>query len=99
MKDFFIDLWRERPHYSFVSGVFLGHEPMTYFFSHVLSRGAHPEASLDPENIVFMTLKEHHDWEFSRHKVKDKPQWEKVFNRREYLIDKYNQKNLQKNVL
>lgn len=95
MKHFFLKIWHERPHYSYVSGVFLGHEPMTYFFSHVLSRGAHPEASTDPDNIVFMTLQEHSDWEFNRHKVKDKPEWKKVFDLRDQLIEKH-QKNLQK---
>lgn len=95
MRDFFIQLWRERPHYSYVSGKFLGHEPLTYFFSHVLSRGSHPEASLDPENIVFMTLEEHSTWEFKRHKIQDDPMWLKVFELRERLIEKH-KKNLQK---
>lgn len=94
MRDFFIKIWRERPHYSFVSGKFLGHEPMTYFFSHVLSRGAYPEASYDSENIVFMTLEEHATWEFKRHKIVDDPMWTKVFSLKEALIQKH-QKNLQ----
>jgi hypothetical protein len=93
MREFFFDIWREREHYSFVSGQFLGHEPLTYFFSHVLSKGAYPEASKDPENIVFMTLPEHHDWEFRRHKVKDLPEWKKVFDLAEYLKEKYSKKS------
>lgn len=90
MRDFFIKLWWEREHYSFVSGKFLGHEPFSYFFSHILSRGAYPEAAMDPENIVFMTLQEHHTWEFSRHKVQSNPQWNKVFELHASLKEKYN---------
>lgn len=92
MREFFLDIWREREHYSFVSGVFLGHEPLTYFFSHVLSRGAYPEASKDPDNIVFMTLSEHHDWEFRRHKLVGLPEWVKVFELADSLREKYSKK-------
>lgn len=92
MRDLFWKIWQERDHYSFVSGTFLGHEPLSYFFSHILSRGAHPEAASDPENIVFMTLREHTLWEFERHKVRDLPEWDRVFKLRDSLLEKYSKK-------
>jgi hypothetical protein len=95
MGEFFLSIWREREHYSFVSNVFLGHEPLAHFFSHILSRSSYPEASLDPENIVFMTFDEHQLYEFNRHKVVDKPEWQKVFDLRDQLKDKYNKKKYQ----
>lgn len=92
MGEFFWNIWREREHYSFVSGVFLGHEARAHFFSHVLPRSTYPEAALDPENIVFMTLQEHNLYEFHSHKVKEKPEWKKVFDLRESLKFKYQKK-------
>ena len=89
MGELFFELWREREHYSFVSGVFLGHEARAHFFSHILPRSTYPEAALDPENIVFMTFDEHQLYEFNSHKVKDKPEWKKVFDLRDALKEKY----------
>ena len=89
MGELFFELWREREHYSFVSGVFLGHEARAHFFSHVLPRSTYPEAALDPENIVFMTFDEHQLYEFNSHKVKENPEWKKVFDLRDALKEKY----------
>lgn len=63
-KDFFLEIWNERPHYSDVSGDYLGETPYAYYFSHVLSKGAYPELKFFKDNVVFMTLSEHQLWEF-----------------------------------
>ena len=38
MKKFFLQVWNKRPHYSEVSGDYLGSEPLTIFFHHILPK-------------------------------------------------------------
>lgn len=59
MRDLFLEIWRERPRRSEVSGKSLGKEPLTVFFHHVLPKEKYPEAALDRENIILLTLEEH----------------------------------------
>lgn len=83
-KDFFMEIWDERPHVSEVSGEPLGEEPLAQFFSHVLGKGAHPEFKFDKRNIMLMTFDEHRMWEFGVPPRAGK--WEKVYKRRESLL-------------
>lgn len=89
-REFFLEIWRERPHVSEVSGNPLGHEPMTFHFSHILSKGAEPAAKFDKENIMLMTLEEHQTWENYKHTIRDNPTWAPVFQRAEDMKIKYN---------
>lgn len=87
----FVEIWEEREHVSFVTGLILPTpDPRTYYFSHVLTKGAYPKFRLNKENIVFMTLKEHQIWEFRRHTVKDHEDWKKVFQLALKLKREYN---------
>jgi len=86
--DFFKEIWRERSHYSEVSGEYLGVFSPVYF-SHLLTKGSHPELRLDKENILLMTFEEHRLWENYQHKIKDIPMWDKVFKQRDKLKYKY----------
>lgn len=86
----FIHIWMTRPHFSEVSGNPLGNEMMSYFFSHVLSKGAEPAAKLDQENILLMTLEEHQTWENHKYDIRNHPDWRHVFKREEYIKIKYN---------
>lgn len=61
------------------------HEMRTYYFSHILTKGSYPELRLNRDNIQFMTLKEHHDWEFAKDSIKDDPKWSHVFELAEKL--------------
>lgn len=83
--DMFIEIWKERPHYSEVSGEPLGSFNVAYF-SHILSKGAYPEHRLNKENIMLKTINEHMEWETGdRDKLRKIPMWNKVFERQEKL--------------
>ncbi len=83
MRDFFLQLWKKRPHKSEVSGTSLGSEPLHVFFHHILPKEKYPKAMLDEENIILLTLWEHADVEADIYK------FEEVNKRREQLKQKY----------
>ena len=83
MQHFFIGIWCTRPHFSEASGKYLGKEPMSTFFHHILPKEKYPEAALDEENIILLTLDEHTNVEGDVYK------YEEVNNRRELLKIKY----------
>ena len=82
-RDMFMDIWKKRKHYSEVSGVYLGSEAMSTYFHHILPKGKYPEACLDEENIILLTLEEHSNVE------NDMYRYEEVNKRRNYLLTKY----------
>lgn len=83
MRNFFLEIWRNRAHVSEVSPTFLGNEPLSVFFHHILSKGKYPQAMYDKENIILMTLDEHSNVESNMYK------YEEVNKRREKLHIKY----------
>lgn len=58
---FFSEIWSERPHYSEVSGKWLGNEINSCFFDHLLEKGTDRYAHLryEKENILLVTPDEH----------------------------------------
>lgn len=84
MREFFLSIWKKKPHYSEISGVHLGSEPMSTYFHHILPKEKYPEASFDEENIILLTLDEHTNVESDIYK------YEEVNKRREQLKQKYN---------
>lgn len=85
ISELFLQLWKKRPHYSEVSGTYLGKEPLTVFFHHILPKSKYPHASLDEENIILLTLNEHEQVEIDIYR------YEEVNQRRNYLKNKYKQ--------
>jgi hypothetical protein len=83
MRDFFLQLWKKRVHKSEVSGEYLASEPLHVFFHHILSKEKYPEALLDEENIILLTMWEHADVEADIYK------YEEINKRREQLKKKY----------
>ncbi len=83
-RDFFLSIWKKRPHRSEVSNVYLGSEAMSTYFHHILSKEKYPEACLDEENIILLTLEEHSNVENNMYK------YEEVNTKRLYLKEKYN---------
>jgi hypothetical protein len=83
MRDFFLQLWKKRPHKSEISGDSLGSEPLHVFFHHILPKEKYHEAALDEENIILLTLWEHANVE------SDMYRYEEVNRRREQLKLKY----------
>lgn len=84
MREFFVSIWKKRPHRSEVSGDNLGREPLSVFFHHILPKEKYPQAAFDEENIILLTLDEHTNVE------NDMYRYEKVNNRRNQLKTKYN---------
>ena len=84
MRDFFLSIWKKKPHFSEVSGKFLGNEPRTTFFHHILPKSKYPDIAFDEENIILLTWEEHDQVE------NDIYRYEEVNNRRKYLKLKYN---------
>jgi len=83
MREMFLDIWKKKPHKSEVSGVYLGKEPMSTYFHHILPKEKYPEACLDEENIILLTLEEHSNVE------NDMYRYEEVNKRRNQLNLKY----------
>lgn len=84
MHNFFMEIWKKRPHKSEISGEFLGKEPLSIYFHHILPKEKYKEAKLDEENIILLTLDEHTNVENNIYR------YEEVNNRRTYLKTKYN---------
>ena len=83
MKDLFLRIWKTRPRLSEVSGDYLIGGVSTAFFHHILPKEKYPEAALDEENIILLTLNEHDQVE------SDIYRFDEVNKRREYLKQKY----------
>jgi len=83
MQEFFLGIWKQRAHKSEVSGTYLGSEPMSTYFHHILPKEKYPEACFDEENIILLTLDEHTNVESDMYKYPE------VNMRRELLQLKY----------
>ena len=83
MQEFFLQIWRKRLHYSQVSMDYLGKEPLSVFFHHILPKEKYPQAMYDEENIILLTLEEHDNVERDIYKYLE------VNRRRELLKKKY----------
>ena len=83
MREFFLSYWKKSDKKSAVSRTFLGKEPMSTYFHHILPKEKYPEACLDEENIILLTLEEHSNVE------NDMYRYEEVNKRRNYLLTKY----------
>lgn len=55
----FMEIWKERPHKSEVSGSVLWSEPKSWMFDHLLEKSKYPELKYDKRNIVLVTFEEH----------------------------------------
>lgn len=83
MYNLFKDIWDKRKHQSEISGTYLGKEPLSIYFHHILPKNKYPDAKHDEENIILMTAEEHDNVEIDMYR------YEEVNNRREKLIEKY----------
>lgn len=83
MHEFFLKIWKERPHRSEISNTYLGKEALSIYFHHILAKEKYPEAKLDEENIILLTLDEHTNVENDMYK------YEKINKIRNQLKLKY----------
>ena len=59
MRKLFLEIWEERPHYSEISGKWLGNEPLTIFFDHLLEKEMYEWLKYEKKNIILCTGEEH----------------------------------------
>jgi uncharacterized protein YvpB len=83
MRALFMDIWSKRKHYSEISGQYLGKEPLSIYFHHILPKSKWDAAKYDEENIILLTGEEHDNVEIDMYR------YEEINNRREKLIQKY----------
>lgn len=83
MRELFISIWSKRPHRSEVSNTYLGNEPLTVFFHHILPKNKYPEAAFDEENIILLTLEEHDQVEMDIYR------YNMINDKRKILLEKY----------
>lgn len=57
-------IWERRTHYCFHCGTYLGSTMKPIYFSHILSRGAHPKLRCDEDNIVLACRECHYIYDF-----------------------------------
>lgn len=84
MRKFFLTIWSKRLHYSEVSGEWLGKEPLSIYFHHILPKIKYPDAKFDEDNVILLTFDEHQNVE------NDKFRYVEINNRRDRLEEKYN---------
>ena len=85
MRNLFLEIWKERKHYSEVSGDYLGGEALSTFFHHILPKSKYPELQYDKSNIILLTLDEHTDVEADMYK------YDVINQLRIQLLNKINQ--------
>lgn len=61
-KELFLEIWNERPHYCTNTNCkeYLGEEPLTHYFAHLKSKGAHGELRLNKDNITLLCFDCHY---------------------------------------
>lgn len=84
LVELYMRIWSKRPNYSEISGEWLGREPLSIFFHHIIPKRENKEAIFDEENVILLTFQEHQNVE------NNKFRYEEINNRRNYLEKKYN---------
>lgn len=60
MREFFLYFWKTRPiHNCENCGKWLGSEPLSYMFDHLLEKSKYPELKYEPINICYLCLECH----------------------------------------
>ena len=84
MREFFMSIWKKRPHYSEISGDKLSSPPSSAYFHHILYKERYKEAMFDEDNIALITIDEHSNIHSSPER------YEEINERRKKLLEKYN---------
>jgi 5-methylcytosine-specific restriction endonuclease McrA len=60
MREFFLQIWNKgKGHYCENCKKWLGKEPLSYMFDHVLEKNKYPELKYEEENIMLLCLECH----------------------------------------
>lgn len=84
LTELFLWLWTARGRKSEISKKYLGREALRSYFHHILPKKKYPQAALDPENIIILSIEEHDQVEIKPNR------YEEINKRREQLKTKYN---------
>lgn len=85
--NFFLHIWRKRKHDSEISGDWLGPEPLSSFFHHILPRRKYEKFRWLEENIILLTIEEHGNVENNPEKYPE------INQRREKLLALWEESN------
>jgi hypothetical protein len=83
MKEFFLNVWNIKPHNCEICGKWLGKEPLSYMFDHILTKSKYPAIKFEIDNIMMMCLHCHDEKTRGFHS-------EKTINKIKYLKEKFN---------
>jgi len=57
MRNFFLDVWKTRQDHKCENcKKWLGNEPLTYMFDHVLEKSKYPDLKYEEENIMYLCI-------------------------------------------
>jgi hypothetical protein len=88
MRDFFLSVWKSRSHFSEISNIHLGNEPLSILFHHIILKQVGkrkcPHSIFDEENIILLTAEEHSNVHINCFR------YEEINRRRKLLEIKYN---------
>jgi len=59
LVSFFLEIWKERPHKCINCKKWLGNEPLSYMFDHLLEKSKYPELKYEELNICILCLECH----------------------------------------
>jgi len=59
MRDFFLSIWSKKSHNCENCKKWLGNEPLSYMFDHLLEKSRYPELKYEEENIMLVCLECH----------------------------------------
>lgn len=59
MWNFFLEIWKERPHYCQITGKWLGNQPKSWHFDHLLEKSKYPELAFEKDNIILVDFEVH----------------------------------------
>ena len=59
MREFFLSIWKKRKHRCESCDKWLGNEPLSYMFDHLLEKNKYPDLAYDENNICLMCLECH----------------------------------------
>lgn len=60
-REMFLNIWKKKPHRCENCNSYLGSEPLSYMFDHVLEKSKYPDLKYEEENICMLCLDCHSD--------------------------------------
>lgn len=59
MREFFLQIWNKKTHKCENCGKWLGNEPLSYMFDHLLEKSKYPDLKYEENNIMLVCLECH----------------------------------------